>query len=120
MTVRWIAPAAAEGATVDCGEFGKSGGDPVSRHQTNALSDDELADLSAELTGLTPGTEYQFQINKKGFTHRFRTMPAKATDSFQFVSGGDCDVNQHAIANNILSRQTRPDVRPSSAATCRL
>ena len=35
-------------------------------------------------------------------------MPAKATDSFQFVSGGDCDVNPHAIANNILAAKQDP------------
>ena len=35
-------------------------------------------------------------------------MPAKATDAFQFVSGGDCDVNPHAVANNILAAKQDP------------
>jgi hypothetical protein len=35
-------------------------------------------------------------------------MPAKATDTFQFVSGGDCGTNSHAIANNILAAKQNP------------
>lgn len=108
MTVQWVAPAAADGATVDCGEFGKAGATQSVATKQTPYPMTNLRIFRAEFTGLTPGTEYQFQINKKGFTHRFRTMPAKATDSFQFVSGGDCDVNQHAIANNILAAKQDP------------
>jgi hypothetical protein len=35
-------------------------------------------------------------------------MPAKATDTFTFVSGGDCGVNAHAVANNILAAKQEP------------
>ena len=35
-------------------------------------------------------------------------MPAKATDTFTFVSGGDCGTNPHAIANNILAAKQEP------------
>src|SRR5947209_6624053 len=35
----------------------------------------------AELTGLTPGTDYLFRVGKRSPTYRFRTMPAKATDA---------------------------------------
>src|SRR2546430_12693204 len=38
----------------------------------------------------------------------FRTMPARATDSFRFVSGGDCGVNDHAIANNVQAARQSP------------
>ena len=108
MTVQWIAPAAAEGATVDLGEFGQAGATQSVATKQTPYPMTDLRVFRAELTGLTPGTEYQFQINKKSPVHRFRTMPAKATDAFQFVSGGDCDVNQHAIANNILAAKQDP------------
>ena len=68
----------------------------------------ELRVHRAEAVGLKPGTEYQFRVGSKGKTQRFRTMPAKATDTFQFVSGGDCGVNEHAAANNILAARQNP------------
>lgn len=62
----------------------------------------------AELTGLTPGTDYQFRIGQSSPTYRFRTMPAKANDTIQFISGGDCGVNSHTIANNIQAARQDP------------
>ena len=62
----------------------------------------------AELTGLSPGTDYQFRIGQQTPVHRFRTMPAKATDTIHFISGGDCGVNPHAIANNIQAARQDP------------
>lgn len=62
----------------------------------------------AELTGLTPGTEYAFRIGKSSGTYRFRTMPAKLTDTFTFVSGGDVGVNSAAIANNLMAARQNP------------
>src|SRR5262245_61004746 len=62
----------------------------------------------SELTGLKPGTDYQFRIGKQSPTYRFRTMPAKATDAIHFISGGDCGVNPHAIANNIQAARQDP------------
>ncbi|HEY2759779.1 MAG TPA: metallophosphoesterase family protein, partial [Pirellulales bacterium] len=62
----------------------------------------------SELTGLTPGTEYQFHIGDGKSAHRFRTMPAKATDSFSFISGGDCGVNPHVVANNAIAAKQDP------------
>jgi hypothetical protein len=35
-------------------------------------------------------------------------MPAKATDTIHFISGGDCGVNPHAIANNIQAARQDP------------
>ena len=35
-------------------------------------------------------------------------MPAKATDAIQFISGGDCGVNAHAIANNVQAARQDP------------
>jgi hypothetical protein len=62
----------------------------------------------AELTGLTPGTDYQFRIGKESPWYRFRTMPAKATDTITFVSGGDVGVNEHAEANNEQAAKQDP------------
>lgn len=62
----------------------------------------------AELTGLDPGTEYQFRIGTSAALHRFRTMPAKATNDLTFVSGGDCGVNPHTLANNYLAAKQDP------------
>jgi hypothetical protein len=62
----------------------------------------------AELTGLTPGTNYSFKIGKLSPTWKFRTMPAKATDTIHFISGGDCGVNSHTIANNIQAARQDP------------
>jgi hypothetical protein len=62
----------------------------------------------ANLTGLTPGTEYRFRIGTRSPIYRFRTMPATATDAFTFVSGGDCGVNDHVIANNKLAAKQEP------------
>ncbi|MBY0460868.1 MAG: metallophosphoesterase family protein, partial [Gemmataceae bacterium] len=62
----------------------------------------------AEFTGLTPDTEYTLQVGKSLEFRRFRTMPAKATDAFQWVSGGDSGVNAHAIGSNVLAAKQEP------------
>src|SRR5262249_40492676 len=62
----------------------------------------------AELTGLRPGADYWFRVGKQSPVYRFRTMPAKATNAIHFISGGDCGVNAHAVANNVqAARQDR-------------
>ena len=68
----------------------------------------DLRVYRAELTGLLPGTEYEFRIGTNPQMHYFRTMPAKATDSLTFVSGGDCGVNSHTAAVNILAARQDP------------
>jgi hypothetical protein len=68
----------------------------------------DLKVYRAELTGLTPGTDYRFKIGAASPEYRFRTMPAKATDAFHFVSGGDCGINPHAVANNALAAKQDP------------
>ena len=71
----------------------------------------DLKVFRAELTGLTPGTDYQFRIGKQSPTYRFRTMPAKATDTIHFISGGDCGVNAHAVGQQHPGGPAGPDVR---------
>jgi hypothetical protein len=68
----------------------------------------DLKVFRTELTALHPGTDYWFRIGKQTATHRFRTMPAKATQPIHFISGGDCGVNEHAVANNIQAARQDP------------
>jgi acid phosphatase type 7 len=62
----------------------------------------------AEITGLKPGTDYQFKVGRSSPTYSFRTMPAKAADTISFISGGDCGVNEHTVANNIQAARQDP------------
>ena len=107
MTVQWLAPAS-EGATIEYSEVGRQGPATSMPARQRPYPMTDLRVFRVELTGLTPGTEYQFRIGGDPATHRFRTMPAKASDAFQFVSGGDCDTNPHAVANNILAARQDP------------
>ncbi len=68
----------------------------------------DLCVFRTELTGLKPGTEYRFRVGKRSLTYKFRTMPAKATNTFTFVSGGDCGVNPHTVANNKIAAKQDP------------
>jgi hypothetical protein len=69
---------------------------------------DRLHIYRAELIGLSPGSEYRFQIGAESPVFRFRTMPDKLTDTFSFVSGGDCGINHNAIATNALAAKQDP------------
>ena len=86
------------------------GSPPATAVKTEArpypLSDFKV--FRCELTGLTPGTDYQFRIGKESPWYRFRTMPAKASDTVSFVSGGDVGVNEHAVANNEQAAKQDP------------
>jgi hypothetical protein len=111
MTVQWIAPPIADEANGVVIEFSEDSEGAPSRHIKTQTRPYPLTDLKihrAELTGLNPGTEYRFRIGQSALPHRFRTMPAKLTNTFQFVSGGDCDINSHAVANNILAAKQDP------------
>jgi acid phosphatase type 7 len=68
----------------------------------------ELKVFRTELTGLNPGTDYQFRIGKFSPTYRFRTMPRKASDTIHFISGGDVSVNRHSVANSIQAARQDP------------
>ncbi|WP_437203762.1 fibronectin type III domain-containing protein [Planctomicrobium sp. SH664] len=68
----------------------------------------DLKVFRAELTKLTPGTDYHFRIGKMSPRYRFRTMPSKATNAISFISGGDVGVNSHSIANNIQAARQDP------------
>jgi hypothetical protein len=111
MTIQWIGT---RGETADTQIYylpvAASKGAPWAMQPTTPrpypLTDFKI--FRAELLGLCPGTDYQFRIGKQSPTYRFRTMPAKATDTIHFISGGDCGVNPHTVANNIQAARQDP------------
>jgi hypothetical protein len=109
MTVQWVAAA---GETADTRvSYAPLTAGAGWQTQPPAVKPYPLTDLKvfrAELTGLAPGADYQFRIGKQSPTYRFRTMPAKATNPIHFISGGDCGVNVHAVANNIQAARQDP------------
>src|SRR5262249_10731854 len=108
MTVQWVGPAAdTPDPTVS---FARADGASW-QARTAALQPYGSTDLKvfrAELTGLTPDTDDQFRRGKQPATSRCRTMPAKATDTISFISGGDSGVNAHAVANNQQAARQDP------------
>lgn len=105
MTIQWIGPTAE--TTIHFGRLT----DNLWRSENVAIRPFPNTDLSVhrcQLAGLTPGTEYVFQIGDSSSLQRFRTMPARATDTIQFVSGGDCGTGEHAIGTNILAAKQEP------------
>jgi hypothetical protein len=108
MTVQWIGP---DSETADTKvSYATLKAETWQAHATT-VKPYPLTDLKvfrAELTGLVPGTDYQFHIGKQSPTYRFRTMPAKATDTIHFISGGDCGVNPHTVANNVQAARQDP------------
>jgi hypothetical protein len=108
MTVQWVG---VRGETAVTRVFYAPAGSEEWRCQSPTLRPYPKTDFKvfrAELTDLTPGAEYVFQIGLRSPTYRFRTMPARATDTIQFVSGGDCGVNAHAVANNVQAARQDP------------
>jgi len=108
MTIQWIG---AIGETRDTKVSYSTVRENSWQTQPSVSKPYQLTDLKvfrAELTGLSPGTDYQFRIGNESPTYRFRTMPAKATNTIHFISGGDCGVNAHAIANNIQAARQDP------------
>ena len=112
MTIQWVGTT---GETADTNIYFASGaptfwngGFQVAKTKTSPYPKTDFKIFRTELTGLKPGTDYQFRIGRQSPTYRFRTMPAKATDTIQFISGGDCGVNTHAVANNIQAARQDP------------
>src|SRR5258708_5854893 len=108
MTVQWVGTA---GETADTNVYYTPLADGGWENKATTAKPYPLTDFKvfrAELTGLSPSTDYQFKIGKRSPTYLFRTMPAKATDTIHFISGGDCGVNPHTVANNIQAARQDP------------
>jgi acid phosphatase type 7 len=107
MTIQWVGPESSQDASIQYATLES----PVWVQAATILRPFPNTDLRVhrcELTGLTPGTEYQFHIGPDATAYRFRTMPAKANNTIQFVSGGDAGVGEHAIGTNKLAAKQEP------------
>jgi hypothetical protein len=107
MTVQWVGPAATFETAIHCA----TSENPVWQITptiTKPYTNTDMKVHRCELTGLRPGTEYQFQIGTMSPVYKFRTMPAKASNTIQFVSGGDSGIDAHAIGTNILASKQEP------------
>jgi hypothetical protein len=108
MTVQWVGT---RGETSDTKiYYWATKDDAVQTQPTTAkpYPETDFKVFRAELANLKPATDYQFRIGRSSPTYRFRTMPAKASDTIHFISGGDCGVNGHAVANNIQAARQNP------------
>jgi hypothetical protein len=107
MTIQWVAAETAADKSIHYSRLDGTVAQ-VAKTVTKPYPNTELKVHRCELLGLTPGTEYTFQIGRGSTAYRFRTMPAKATDTFQWVSGGDSGIGAHAIGTNILAASQEP------------
>jgi hypothetical protein len=108
MTVQWVGTA---GETPDTKIYYTSNILGSWQNQPTAAKPYPMTDFKvfrAELNGLTPGANYWFRIGKQSPLFRFKTMPAKAKDLISFISGGDCGINPHAVANNQQAARQDP------------
>src|SRR5262245_58825049 len=107
MTIQWVGPQTPADTSISYvpldGELWVT-----AKTITKPFPNTDLKVYRCELSGLKTGTEYMFQIGKNSPVYRFRTMPAKATDTFQFVSGGDSGIGSHAIGTNINAARQEP------------
>jgi acid phosphatase type 7 len=90
--------------------FAKAGSDVWQQKSGNArrfpMTDRWV--LRTELSGLEPGTDYRFRVGLDSAEERFRTMPARATSTVHFVSGGDSGISGHAVATNHVAAAQSP------------
>jgi hypothetical protein len=107
MTVQWVGTESAADAAIQYAPLA-AGDWKTAKTITKPYTNTELIVHRCELTGLTPGAEYKFRIGSATSDLRFRTMPAKATDTIQWVSGGDAGIDQHAIGTNIIAAKQEP------------
>jgi acid phosphatase type 7 len=108
ITVQWVGPEKDAPSTVRVTTKNGDDGWKTGKVVTKPFGNTVVKVHRCEFTGLTPGTEYLLQIGTSIQTCRFRTMPAKATDTFTWVSGGDCGTGPHAIGTNIIAAKQEP------------
>ncbi len=109
MTVQWIGDNEKDGLTRPIW-YAKDRSEEW-RSRPSATKKFPLTDrwiFRAELTGLEPDTDYRFRVGLDSAEQRFRTMPAKATNTIHFVSGGDSGIGRHAMNNNRVAAAQAP------------
>jgi purple acid phosphatase-like protein/calcineurin-like phosphoesterase family protein len=107
MTVQWIGPETAADTSLQYAPLTAQAWQ-TARTVTKPYTNTDLKVHRCELTRLMPGTEYKFRLGGSTTDLRFRTMPAKATSTIQWVSGGDAGVGEHAIGTNIVAARQEP------------
>jgi hypothetical protein len=108
MTIQWI------GRDGDAANrpiyYSKVGSDEwrVEPHAEKPFPLTEKRLFRCELKGLAPDTDYRFRVGTDSAEERFRTMPAKATNTIHFVSGGDAGVGPHTEQTNRMAAAQSP------------
>jgi hypothetical protein len=108
VTVQWVGPTKNAPTSVRVSPAYKDVGWTTGTVQTKPFGNTEVKVHRCEFTGLAPGTEYLLQIGTDVQVCRFRTMPAKATNTFTWVSGGDCGTGPHAVGTNVIAAKQEP------------
>jgi hypothetical protein len=108
ITAQWVGPTTGAPTTIRVAPRDGENGWKEGSVETKTFGKTTFKVHRCEITGLAPGTEYVLQLGTSGQICRFRTMPAKATDTFTWVSGGDCGTNPHAIGTNIIAAKQEP------------
>jgi hypothetical protein len=108
ITVQWVGPTKDAPTTVRVTPRDDDTDWTTAKVITKPFGNTDVKVHRCEITNLTPDTEYLLQIGTSIHTSRFRTMPAKATDTFTFVSGGDAGTGTHAIGTNIIAAKQEP------------
>lgn len=107
MTLQWVG-AAAGPSTIRYAPMAANSEWKTATTVAKPYPDTEMQVQRCELTNLAPGTEYKFRINDAQGDSWFRTMPAKATDTIQWVSGGDSGIDVHAVGTNMIAAKQEP------------
>jgi hypothetical protein len=107
ITIQWVGPETSQPTTIEYATL-ETPIWQIARTSSTPFTNTNLKVHRCQITQLKPDTEYQFHLGNPDDRFRFRTMPAKATNSIQFVSGGDSGVNLHAIRSNILAANQEP------------
>jgi hypothetical protein len=107
ITIQWVAPECCDEVPLQFAPLTNDEWEPA-RAVARPYRGTDLKVYRSELTRLSPGTEYKFQVGDATAEYRFRTMPLKMTDEFSFVSGGDAGVGEHAVSSNIIAAKQDP------------
>lgn len=108
VTVQWVGPEKDAPSTVRVSPANSTAPWTEGTVITKPFGNTVVSVHRCEFTGLTPGTEYLLQIAGSVQVCKFRTMPAKATDTFTWVSGGDCGTGPHAVGTNVIAAKQEP------------
>lgn len=88
MVINWIEEAGTS-RTVEYRRRGSSDDWENKRASVSSLPNTSMRKYSEKITGLTPGTSYEFRIEGISGTRYFRTAPASIKDPIRFIIGGD-------------------------------